>query len=150
MGFTKIHTDLMYSALDHFIESDTPVHIFRNDLGISFETRLGNLGLVLPNESGDWEIFINNQKIYEIESEVYSIITHEENSPPVEEYLKKLKSVSKLKIKSKSKDFVDSTIFTLEMLVLHGGIKLNTDFTHGPFFIYEDRILNERKIIILN
>ena len=53
MGYTQIHTDLMFTALDYFIGDDTPVKVFRDDLGISFETALGNQGLVVPNEEGN-------------------------------------------------------------------------------------------------
>ena len=65
MGFTQVNTDLMFSALDHFLEADSPVRIFRDDLGISFETALGNYGLVIPNEEGNWDILVNDLKIYD-------------------------------------------------------------------------------------
>jgi hypothetical protein len=150
MGFTEIHTDLMYSALDYFIEHDKAVRIFRDNLGISFETELGNHGLVIPNLSGDWDVFLEDQKVYEIEKEVYSVITHRENSIPIEDYIKKLREVLNLRIKDKSRSFVETTISAIEIMVIHGRISLKNDFKFGPLFIYYDRILAEKKIIILN
>ncbi len=149
MGFTKVHTDLMYSALDHFLETDTPVLIFREEMGISFETVLGRQGLIVPNEMGNWDIFLDNNKIYEIEKEVYSIITHEGNSPPIDEYMNKLKNLSNFSIKEKSKKFVNMTKSGIEFLAFHGKINLKDDFTYGPFMVYLDSF-NKKRIIILN
>jgi hypothetical protein len=85
MGFTQIHTDLMFTALDYFIGEDTPVQVFRDDLGISFETALGNQGLVVPNEEGNWDIILNNStQTIEIRdfgfSKAYNLKKHEGQS----------------------------------------------------------------------
>ena len=68
MGFTHVHSDLMFSALDHFLGSDTPVRIFRDDLGVSFETALGNYGLVIPNQDGNWDILRSEEHTSELQS----------------------------------------------------------------------------------
>lgn len=150
MGFTQIHTDLMYSALDHFLGTDTPVKIFRDDLGISFETALGNQGLVVPNSEGNWDIFLNDEKIYEIESEVYSIITHEGNAPSIDDYMKKLNNLSGTSLKEESRKFVDMTRSGIGFLAIQGKINLKTDFVYGPFSVHMDHIMGEKRIIILN
>lgn len=149
MGYTQVHTDLMFSALDHFLGTDTPVRIFRDEMGISFETALGNYGLVVPNEGGNWDIVVNETKVYEIEGEVYSIITHEGNAPSIKDYMKKLKVLSKSAIKEKSKKFVKMTKEGLEILAVQGKIDLGESFSYGPFFVYHNRE-KQRKIIIMN
>ena len=149
MGYTQIHTDLMFSALDYFIGEDTPVKIFRDDLGICFETVLGNQGLVVPNEVGNWDIILNNSKIYEIENEVYGIITHEGNSPSINEYMKLLKQVSELDIKDKSRGFLNLTLGGIGILAVHGKIKLDTNLVYGPYLLYTDK-KGETGTIILN
>jgi hypothetical protein len=149
MGYTQIHTDLMFSALDYFIGEDTPVKIFRDDLGICFETALGNQGLVVPNEEGNWDIILNNSKIYEIENEVYGIITHEGNSPSINEYMKLLKQVSELDIKDKSRGFLNLTLGGISILAVHGKIKLDTNLIYGPYLLYTDK-KGETGTIILN
>lgn len=149
MGFTQIHTDLMYSALDHFLGSDTPVRIFRDELGISFDTALGNQGLITPNEEGNWEVFVNGDKVYEIESEVFSIITHEGNAPSLDEYMIKLKNLSVAPLKDKSKRFVDMTKSGIEFLAVQGKVSLKENFVYGPFLVYRDS-LGEKRSIILN
>jgi hypothetical protein len=149
MGFTKIHTDLMYSALDHFLETDTPVLIFRDPLGVSFETALGGQGLVIPNLEGNWDIFLNDEKIYEIEDEVYSIITHEGNAPSIDDYMKKLKSLSGTSLKDESRKFVDMTRSGIVFLALQGKINLKSDFVYGPFSVHTNPS-GEKTIIILN
>ena len=148
MGFTQVHTDLMFSALDHFLGEDTPVRIFRDDLGISFETALGNYGLVIPNEEGNWDIFVNDLKIYEIENEVYSIITHEGNAPSINEYMKCLKQLISSPIKEQSKEFVKMTREGLVILATMGKIDLGESFSYGPFFIFIDKQGNKRRIIL--
>ena len=149
MGFTQIHTDLMYSALDHFLGSDTPVRIFRDELGISFDTALGNQGLITPNEEGNWEVFVNGDKVYEIESEVFSIITHEGNAPSLDEYMIKLKNLSVAPLKDKSKKFVDMTKSGIEFLAVQGKVSLKENFVYGPFLVYRNS-LGEKRSIILN
>lgn len=150
MEFTRIHTDLMYSALDHFLVTDKPAFIFRGDLGISFETILGNRGLVIPNSEGNWDIFLNDNKIYEIEDEVYSIITHEGNAPSIDEYMIKLKHLSETSLKEESKKFVDITRSGIGFLAIQGKIDLKSDFVYGPFLVYRDSISGEKRTIILN
>lgn len=147
MGFTQVHTDLMYSALDHFLGTDTPVRIFRDDLGVSFETAMGNHGLVIPNKNGSWDILLNDLKIYEIENEVYSIISYGENAPHIDQYMKKLKELSCSEIKDKSKEFVEMTMGGIEILAVQGKISLSESFTYGPFFIYTDGFGKKQRII---
>lgn len=148
MGFTQIHTDLMYSALDHFLEADSPVRIFRDQLGISFETRMGNPGLVVLNDNENWDIFLNDSKVYEIEKEVYTIITHEGNSPSVNEYMKILKKVSSLPLQKKSLDFVNMTMKGLEFLAVQGKLDLDEDFVYGPFMVYKTPSGKTERIIL--
>jgi hypothetical protein len=149
MGFTNIHTDLMFSALDHFLETDTPARIFRDDLGVSFETELGNYGLVIPNKDGNWDILVNNSKIYEIENEVYSIITHEGNAPSIDEYMKCLKTLISSPIKEQSKEFVRMTREGLVILATMGKVDLGENFSYGPFFVFIDK-QGSKNIIIMN
>jgi hypothetical protein len=149
MGFTNIHTDLMFSALDHFLETDTPARIFRDDLGVSFETELGNYGLVIPNKDGNWDILVNNSKIYEIENEVYSIITHEGNAPSIDEYMKCLKTLISSPIKEQSKEFVRMTREGLVILATMGKVDLGESFSYGPFFVFIDK-QGSKNIIIMN
>jgi hypothetical protein len=148
MGFTHIHTDLMFSALDHFLGTDTPVRIFRDDLGVSFETELGNHGLVIPNEGGNWDILVNDSKIYEIENEVYSIITHEGNAPAINEYMRQLKDLISSPIKERSKEFVKMTRDGIKVLAAIGKIDLGESFSHGPFFVFIDKQGNKNRIIM--
>jgi len=138
----------MFSALDHFLGTDTPVRIFRDELGVSFETALGNHGLVIPNENGNWDILVNDSKIYEIESDVYSIITHEGNTPSVDDYMRKLRDLSSSKIKDKSKEFVYMTMGGIRILAVQGKISLTESFTYGPFFIYTDGLGKKQRIIL--
>ena len=148
MGFTHVHSDLMFSALDHFLGSDTPVRIFRDDLGVSFETALGNYGLVIPNQDGNWDILVNDSKIYEIESEVYSIITHEGNAPKIDEYMKSLKGLIASPIKDQSKEFVKMTREGIAILATMGKIDLGESFSYGPFFVFVDSKGNKSRIIL--
>jgi hypothetical protein len=148
MGFTQVHTDLMYSALDHFLGTDAPVRIFRDELGISFETALGNHGLVIPNEVGNWDIFVNEAKVYEIENEVYSIITHEGNAPSLDEYMSRLKKLSNIPLKEESMKFVNMTKSGIEFLAVHGKVELKEDIKYGPFYIYHDKFGQKRTIIL--
>ncbi len=148
MGFTQIYTDLMFSALDHFLGTDTPVRIFRADLGVSFETALGNHGLVIPNEDGNWDILLNDSKVYEIESDVYSIITHEGNTPSVDDYMTKLIELSASGIKDKSKEFVCMTMGGIIILAVQGKVSLTESFAYGPFFVYTDGRGKKQRIIL--
>ena len=148
MGFTHIHTDLMFSALHHFLDEDAPVRIFRDDLGVSFETELGNYGLVIPNEGGNWDILLNDSKIYEIENEVYSIITHEGNAPEIDEYMRILKTLISSPIKEQSKEFVKMTREGIAILATLGKINLKESFSYGPFFIFVDSQGNKSRIIL--
>lgn len=149
MGFTRVHTDLMFSALDFFLEDDTPIRIFREDIGISFETSKGNSGIIFPNLKGNWDVVVEGLKVYEIENEVYFLITHEGNTLPVDEYIERLKQISISELQEKSKKFITMTKRGIEFLALQGKINLKRDFSYGPYFVFKDKFGNKR-ILIMN
>ncbi len=139
----------MFSALDFFLEDDTPIRIFREDIGISFETSKGNNGVIFPNLKGNWDVVVEGSKVYEIENEVYYLITHEGNPLPVDEYIERLKQISYSGLQEKSKKFITMTKRGIEFLALQGKINLKNDFSYGPYFVYKDKF-GEKRILIMN
>ena len=109
---------------------------------------MGNHGLVIPNENGNWDILLNDSKIYEIESGVYSIITHEGNTPSVDEYMKKLRDLSSTEIKDRSREFIAMTMGGIEILAIQGKISLAESFVYGPFLVYTDGLGKKQRLIL--
>ncbi len=149
MEFTTRNNDLIYGALEVFLEHDSPLLVAREEnQTVSFSTVLGHDGKIQPLDNGDWEIVLEGDLFYTIEKEVYDLINLQENTPPVEELLETLSEVHKHKLQDKSKILVETIIRGLARLILDQKIDVGVDLKLGPFLISKNGKIGNVKIVL--
>jgi hypothetical protein len=151
MGMVSQNTDLIFGAVSYFLEDKHRVKFaYREKSGIAFETESGDLGSVVRSkENKYWEIKVQDETLYKIEPQVFSIISTAESAPNLDEYIKMLQKVRRSKMKKRSLGFVNGLLNTIGGFCLSGYAKNQEPVTVGPFFVYY-RNTGEKVSIILN
>jgi hypothetical protein len=149
MEFTSKNKDLIYGALEVFLEHDSPLLVAREgEKNICFSTVLGHDGRIEPMENGDWQISIEGNPFYTIEKEVYDLINLQEDAPPVEDLLDILADVHKHKLQDKSKILVEVIIRGIARLIIDQKIDVGVDLQLGPFLIKRNGEIGNIKILL--
>jgi hypothetical protein len=149
MEFTARNNDLIYGALEVFLEHDSPILVAReSDHTVSFSTILGQDGRIKPLENGDWEILLEGNSVYTIEKEIYELINYQENTPPVEDLLQILSEIYQHNLQDKSKILVETIIRGLAGLIIDQKISSNVDLQLGPYLITNNGKIGNIKIVL--
>lgn len=136
MEFTSKYNDLMYGALDVFLENDSPLLIGRESDRIEFSTKLGNHGFVEKNQEGDWDIIVNGSLVYTIEQKIFEIINRKELALELDDFLLELSTIyEEDELGKKSKILLESIIQGIAYLIINGMLKSNLDLQFGSHFI---------------
>jgi len=146
MDFTSKHNDLIYGALDIFIENDSPELVAREGNKVSFVTRLGSHGKIIEDDIKGWNVMLGDDVVYTIEEEVYSLIHTRENAPSLEDYLKKVSEIYDHNLQDKSKILLESIIEGIVKLLKENKISLGVDLQVGSFLIKKGQIFNNYNI----
>lgn len=146
MDFTTKHNDLIYGALDIFLDDDSPELVGRDGDNISFVTKLGSHGKILVNENQGWDVVVGEDLIYTIENEVYLLIHTRENAPSLERYVEKVSEIYQHNLQDKSKILLESIIKGIVKLLQENKINLDMDLQVGPVLIKKGQIFNNYNI----
>ena len=127
------HLDLLYSALDIFLDDDSTEIIIRDEQLVLFKTTLGNKGAILSNRDGNKSIMIGEKVVYIIEKNVFELISYGVNVPPIEVYLPRLILVWQSNIQPKSKILVGKIIKGLSQMTMSGILHVDLESDYGKF-----------------
>jgi hypothetical protein len=127
------HLDLLYSALDLFLEDDSTDVIIRDEQLVLFRTTLGLKGAILSNQKGDKSIMIGNEVVYTIERSVFDLISYGVNVPPIEVYLPRLIMTWQSDIQPKSKILIGKIIKGLSQMIISGILNVDFESEFGKF-----------------
>ena len=103
MAFTQKHNDLIYGALEIFLENDSPSIVRRAEKNIHFVTVLGFHGDIIENSDGNWDIIVERSIVYTIENSVFELITQENDAPNMEELVERVIELGEEDLHDKSK-----------------------------------------------
>jgi hypothetical protein len=149
MKFTFKHTDLLYAALDIILDDDAVELIIRDEHFVIFKTVLGRKGMILPSKNGDRKIYLDDNVVYVIENDVYSIISHGDSAPTLESYLPRLVLLYNKDLQTKSKILVSVLLEKITKLAFSGLIKIDLEKDFGPFnYIQVLKNTNENSVTI--
>jgi len=129
------HLDLLYSALDIFLDDDSTDVIIRDEHLVLFRTTLGLKGAILSNKKGDKSIMIGNQVVYTIEKSVFELISYGVEVPPIEVYLPRLIMTWESDIQPKSKILIGNIIKGLLQMIISGIISVDFESEFGKFTV---------------
>jgi hypothetical protein len=135
MEFTSKYNDLMYGALDVFLEHDSPLIIGRELDRIEFSTRLGNHGIIEKNQTGNWDIIVNGSVVYTIENFIFEVINRKEMALEIDDFLEELSTIYEKDLDDKSKILIESIVQGIAYLIMNGIVKSSLDLQFGPHFI---------------
>ena len=127
------HLDLLYSALDIFLEDDSTDIIIRDEQLVLFKTTLGFRGAILSNREGNKSIMIGETVVYTIEKSVFDLISYGVDVPPIEVFLPRLIMVWQSDIQPKSKILVGRIIKGLSQMIISGIINVDLESNYGKF-----------------
>ena len=83
--------DPLYSALDFFLDGDSPQAVIRDGKMVIFKTTNGSSGLIIRTKQGDRKIVLGDKVVYTVEKNVFDLVDFENMEPPsIEIYLPKL------------------------------------------------------------
>jgi len=134
--------DPLYSALDFFLDGDSPQTIVRDGKMVIFKTTNGLNGLIVKTKHGDRKILLGDKVIYTVEKNVFDLVDFENLEPPsIEIYLPKLILAWHSPLQEKSKNFVQKIIEGISQIVYLNLIEdLNGEMekTYGVFTFKKD------------
>jgi hypothetical protein len=134
--------DPLYSALDFFLDGDSPQAVIREGKMVLFKTANGFSGLIVRTKQGDRKIVLGDKVIYTVEKNVFDLIDFESLEPPaIEIYLPKLILAWHSPLQEKSKIFVQKIIEGISQIVHLNLIEdLNGEIekTYGIFTFKKD------------
>lgn len=149
MEFTKKYNDLVYGALEVFLENDSPALVAREDDGaISFYTILGLNGSIVKNEEGGANILLEGEEYYKIEKEVYDLIDYQRDAPEIEYLLEELAIIHQMNLQKKSKILVETIIRGLAKLIMDQKVSSSVDIQIGPVLIKNTSNMGNLKILL--
>lgn len=149
MEFTQRHNDLIYGALEVFLEKDSPSLVAREEDGlISFSTVLGLSGVIEKGEDGSANVFLEGQKYYEIEKEVFHLIENRDEAPEVESLLEELAIIHQMELQERSKILIETIIRGLAKLIVDQKVTVGVDIQLGPVLIKNTDDMGNLKILL--
>lgn len=149
MEFTQKHNDLIYGALEVFLEKDSPSLVAREEDGlISFSTVLGLSGVIEKEEDGSANVFLEGQKYYEIEKEVFHLIENRNDAPEVESLLEELAIIHQMELQERSKILIETIIRGLAKLIVDQKVTVGVDIQLGPVLIKNTDEMGNVKILL--
>ena len=104
--------------------------------------------MIQKNDSGNWDLVVNDEKVAEIENILFSVFSEPDKHPPIDKYYKKLVRLKKKGLNYRSGLLVDQLIESIEILLLISDVKLKSPVSFGPFFIFS--LDSKKQIIVLN
>ena len=129
--------DPLYSALDFFLDGDSPQAVIRDGKMVIFKTTNGSSGLIIRTKQGDRKIVLGDKVVYTVEKNVFDLVDFENMEPPsIEIYLPKLILAWHSPLQKKSKTFVRKIIEGISQVVYLDLIEdLNREMekTYGVF-----------------
>jgi hypothetical protein len=127
--------DRIYYAIEYFVES--PIEeVSKEEEDIFFVTKEGKEGRIERNWKGDWNVYLDGEIFYEIESCFFEKI-FSDGLLDATGYYQDLKGLEEAYLKPKTKIFLDSLIASTEYLFLYAPeLVPKKSVQVGPFLIF--------------
>lgn len=149
MNVKKNNLELIHSAVTHFL-GEPVIDLSRFEDTIVFQTGRGTTGVVESNFVGNYDIWIGEEVVYEIEKELFDVIEQDkaESQTSLIEFYNSLKTVNEEHFKYKSKTFFNIVKSSIENIILNHNLPMVGDATIGSWLIHYTK--NNRIKVNLN
>lgn len=122
---------LLHSALSHFVGEPISQMSKFNNASLMFQTDSGTTGLVEANSTGNMDIWIGENVIYEIEKDLFDLLEYDKKEIGLIEFYNYLKLVDGSEFKNRSKQFFNIVKTSTENIILNYDLPLIGDTTIG-------------------
>jgi hypothetical protein len=136
MKVDKTNIQLLHSAVTHFI-GEPVVDLSRFDESVVFITGSGTTGFMEPNFEGNWDIWIGDEVVYEMERELFDILdfTRTDDGGLIEFY-NYIKDFDPNSMKYKSRTFFEIIRSSVENIILNHDIPITGNCVIGSVFVH--------------
>ena len=141
------NNNFLIVALQLFLGEGVEIAEKHEDETVSFITSRGDAGFMGPNFTGNWDIWIGEEVVYEVESDLYEIIQHQKDENLIQLY-DYIRNIDRSNLKYKSKRFLEVVQMATENVILNFTLPLK-----GQVKIGEQEVIyknNKRIKINLN
>ena len=114
---------------------------------VFFSTSDGN-GKICENEIGNWEVYVNEEKVSEIEEKVFKTIMDSKECLDIQNYYDDLKDILGSDLTYRSSCLIRDIMGSLEYLLINEDVKIKSPVNMGKYFIFT--LDNGKEIICLN
>ena len=111
------------TAIELFLNVEL-VEMAKDDDGIEFLTDTGSVGTMEQNYAGNWDIYIDEEFMYEVEDVLEPLLVHTNDKNLLSLY-KYSKKIDGRRLKNKSRVFLNVVRKSIEKILLCGNLKLN-------------------------
>ena len=133
---------LVKTALQLFV-GDPITSVSKFDGSLVFKTKSGLAGLVEQNAIGEWDIWVGETVVYEIEDDIFSVMEHKGNDESLFELYDYVKTVDYNSLKDKSKVFLDIVRRAIEKLLINSLLPIE-----GSAQVGNDQVIYKNKVKI--
>lgn len=133
MNVDKNNLMLINSAITHFV-GEPVSDISRFEDSVVFQTHKGVMGFIEPNYVGNWDIWIGEEIVYEIEKELFDVIEYDRtDTGGLIKFYEELKGIDLTGMKYKSRMFFDIIKTSVENLLLNHNLPIQGGAKIGSF-----------------
>jgi len=136
----------MVPMIEYYI--GCPVDSIETVDSIVFFSSSDGIGRIYQNEYGDWEVYMNEQKVTEIEGKVFKTILDSRECLDFEKYYIDLRGMLQEGLTKRSSRLIRDIMGSLEYLLLNEDVKIKNPINIGSYFIFS--LDKGKEIICLN
>ncbi len=144
--------NLLNSALSVFID-DYVYQVNKSEYGeeMAFVTAMGQEGFVEPSWNGNYNIWVQEELVYEVEGELFDLIKAYSNKGKMQivNFYEKISKMNPKYLKERSQAFITIMLYQLEKILLHPDIPIEKSLRVGTHEVFSSKS-GDKFIINLN
>jgi len=138
--------DILYPVIEYYLGIRV-LAISRGDAYVHFRSSKG-YGELKENLNGNWELFLEDELVGNIESCLFKTLVEEKYQPDIATFYKNMKGLLDEDLSLHSRKFVSAVLDSLDYIILNSEINLNTPIIIKGFLVYP--LLGKKSLICLN
>ena len=139
-------SDVMVPMIEYYI--GCPVDSIETVDSVVFFSSNDGTGKIYQNEDGNWEVYMNDGKVTEIEGKVFKTILDSKECMDFEKYYIELRDILQEGLTKRSSVLIRDIMVSLEYLLINEDVKIKNPINIGIYFIFS--LEKCKEIICLN
>jgi hypothetical protein len=138
--------NILFPVIEYYLGCHID-HIEKNDDTIFFWSNRGT-GELQQNVYGDWEVYMEGEKVEEIEDKVFQLILPSDSNSDPQSYYEELSNLLKENLAHRSRCLIKDIMASIELLVLDKRIIIKKPIEIRNSFIF--MLDGKKQIVCLN